>query len=173
MRNTLKKKYFLDTEFVDDGRTIDLISIGIVAEDGREYYAQSIWVDLKKASPWVLENVVPHLIEDDNVWKNRKTIKQDILIFMDIEKYGKPELWGYYSAYDHVVFCQLFGTMMDLPEGYPRYTRDLKQWCDQLGNPRLPSPESGRHHALDDARWNRDIWQILNELETEKRKKDE
>lgn len=32
-------KYFLDTEFHEDGKTIDLISIGIVAEDGREYYA--------------------------------------------------------------------------------------------------------------------------------------
>lgn len=32
-------KYFFDTEFHEDGRTIDLISIGIVAEDGREYYA--------------------------------------------------------------------------------------------------------------------------------------
>ncbi len=31
-------KYFIDSEFVDDGRTIDLISIGIVAEDGRELY---------------------------------------------------------------------------------------------------------------------------------------
>lgn len=29
-------RYFLDCEFIEDGRTIDLISIGIVAEDGRE-----------------------------------------------------------------------------------------------------------------------------------------
>jgi hypothetical protein len=28
-------KYYYDTEFIEDGRTIDLISIGIVAEDGR------------------------------------------------------------------------------------------------------------------------------------------
>ena len=32
-------RYFYDTEFLEDGETIDLISIGIVAEDGREYYA--------------------------------------------------------------------------------------------------------------------------------------
>jgi hypothetical protein len=29
-------RYWLDTEFIEDGKTIDLISIGIVAEDGRE-----------------------------------------------------------------------------------------------------------------------------------------
>jgi uncharacterized protein YjfI (DUF2170 family) len=34
-------KYFYDTEFIDNGRIIDLISIGVVAEDGREYYAIS------------------------------------------------------------------------------------------------------------------------------------
>jgi hypothetical protein len=28
-------KYFYGTEFIEDGKTIDLISIGIVAEDGR------------------------------------------------------------------------------------------------------------------------------------------
>lgn len=31
-------KYFFDIEFLEDGRTIELISIGIVAEDGSEYY---------------------------------------------------------------------------------------------------------------------------------------
>lgn len=34
-------RYFFDTEFHEDGQTIDLISIGIVAEDGREFYAVS------------------------------------------------------------------------------------------------------------------------------------
>ena len=29
-------RYFYDTEFIDDGRTIDLISIGVAAEDGRD-----------------------------------------------------------------------------------------------------------------------------------------
>lgn len=51
-------KYFLDTEFLEGtqkkfiGRTkptIDLISIGIVAEDGREYYAISSEFNLKEA----------------------------------------------------------------------------------------------------------------------------
>ena len=32
-------RIFYDTEFLEDGKTIDLISIGMVAEDGREYYA--------------------------------------------------------------------------------------------------------------------------------------
>jgi hypothetical protein len=54
-------KYFIDEEFIDDGRTIDLISIGIVSSDGREYYAQSAEFNPNNASEWVKGNVFPHL----------------------------------------------------------------------------------------------------------------
>src|SRR5579859_68019 len=53
--------YYIDTEFIDDGKTIDLISIGIVSGDGREYYAQSTEFTIDKASPWVREHVLMHL----------------------------------------------------------------------------------------------------------------
>ena len=43
-------KYFLDTEFIEDGKTIDLISIGIVSEDGRELYCENSDCDLSRAS---------------------------------------------------------------------------------------------------------------------------
>lgn len=187
-------RYFIDTEFIEDGSTIDLISIGIVAEDGRELYLQSIEFDVHMASDWVWEHVYPHLVvcphkasplgialmqhregqclfanpvkgiaglQTDCLWRTREQIKQEILVFMDIEKYGKPELIGYYSAYDHVAFCQLFGTMMDLPKGFPMYTRDIKQWCDALGNPRLPEQGEGEHNALSDARHNRVMYEFL------------
>ena len=42
----------------------------------------------------------------------------------------QPEFYGYYSDYDWVVFAQLFGTMMDLPKGFPMYCKDLKQYKD-------------------------------------------
>ena len=55
-------KYFIDTEFIEGfhkplfGKRrhfIDLISIGIVAEDGREYYAISNGYRYKDADKWV------------------------------------------------------------------------------------------------------------------------
>ena len=51
----------MDTEFIARPYSIDLISIGIVAEDGREFYAESSQVDWSKANPWTLENVRPQL----------------------------------------------------------------------------------------------------------------
>ncbi|PVB16437.1 hypothetical protein DDJ71_19835 [Mycobacteroides abscessus] len=55
--------YCYDTEFLEDGKTIDLISIGIVCEDGREYYAinsDADW-DRIRRNDWLMDNVVRHL----------------------------------------------------------------------------------------------------------------
>lgn len=53
-------KYFIDTEFIEEPNTIQLISIGIVAEDGREYYAISKDFDLRKVwnDDWLRQNVL-------------------------------------------------------------------------------------------------------------------
>jgi hypothetical protein len=62
-------KIWYDTEFVDTGDRILLISIGLVAEDGREFYGVNeaigddrteIGKDILK-SEWLMKNVVPHL----------------------------------------------------------------------------------------------------------------
>jgi hypothetical protein len=162
-------RYWLDTEFIEDGRTIDLISIGIVCEDGRELYAISIEFDESKANEWVKDNVISKLEPKDldkptisRLWKSRQDIKNQILEFIEASNDNAPEFWGYYADYDWVVLCQLFGTMMDLPESFPFYCRDIKQWCDQLGNPKLPEQGEGEHNALADARWNKLAWDFLN-----------
>lgn len=177
-------RYFLDTEFIEDGKTIDLISIGIVSEDGREYYAISTEFDESKANDWVKENVIAQLEPRNQggatFWKPRSNIREDIIRFVynypdssisfkDTVQpnFDKPEFWGYFADYDWVVFCWLFGTMMDLPKDFPMYCRDIKQWCDQLGNPRLPEQGKGEHNALADARWNKQAWEFLRKYEAE------
>lgn len=153
-------KYWLDTEFIEDGKTIDLISIGIVAEDGREFYAESLDCDAHKASDWVKENVFPHLMGGVALM-HRDLLAYKVLEFCDPNGFGKPEFWGYYADYDWVVFCQLFGRMIDLPKGFPMYCRDIKQMCDDMGKPELPKQESSEHHALADARWNKQAYEFL------------
>lgn len=173
-------KYFFDTEFIEDGRTIDLISIGIVAEDGREFYCINLDCDYSLASDWVKDNVIIHLPERNrqNIasdsedlfgkYASHKRIGLEVLEFCLPEKHGKPEFWAYYADYDWVVFCQLFGTMMDLPKGFPMYCRDVKQECDRIGNPKLPSQGKGEHNAIADARWTRDAWRFLQDFQENK-----
>ena len=173
-------RYWLDTEFIEDGKTIDLISIGMVAEDGRELYAENKECDLSRANEWVKENVLRHLYSHDTEnrikgnkfsrdggrggWLTRAEIAREIRLFCDPETYGLPEIWGYYADYDWVAFCQLFGCMIDLPKGFPMYCRDLKQLCDHCGNPELPKQSSTEHHALADARWNHEVHNFLKGL---------
>jgi len=162
-------KYWYDTEFIEDGHTIDLISIGVVAEDGRTYYAISTEFDESKASQWVKDNVIVHLSKADNPCerKSRQQIKEDLLNFCAPEKYGKPEFWGYYSAYDHVVLCQLFGTMMELPKGWPMFTQDIQQLRVSLGDPDLLKQDSSEHHALADALWTKQAYEFLQTVKAQ------
>lgn len=124
-------RYFIDTEFIENGSTITLISIGIVAEDGREFYAISTEFDPKKASAWVKENVLnhlpprhvdpiydsPRLREESKAWMPLKDIKQGILDFIGDDK--DIALWGDYCAFDFVAFSQLVSRQ---DNQYPWYT---------------------------------------------------
>jgi hypothetical protein len=158
------RKFFYDTEFIEYPGCIDLVSIGVVSECGKVFYAISTDFDESKANDWVKENVLSKLPpRTDPVWMPRSEIKEALLDFINPTKQYPVDLWAYYADYDHVVLCWLFGTMMDLPEGMPMYTRDIKQLCDSMGNPKLPEQGEGEHNALDDAMWN---WKAYDYLRT-------
>jgi hypothetical protein len=174
-----------DTEFVENGSTIDLISIGLVDESGREYYAvncEANWAEIGKHR-WLCENVVPGLPlagkglqetqpggrgttkawqfvidTSDTRVKPRWVIANEVREF--ILSVDQPELWADYASYDHVVLAQLWGTMMQLPAGIPMWTHDLQQEIERAGNPAIP-PLGGMtaHNALDDAREVR--WRLM------------
>ena len=65
-------KYYIDTEFheyMKNGvNTIDLISIGIISEDGREYYAVCNEFDLDSAwkNNWLFDNVLLNIGNEIN-----------------------------------------------------------------------------------------------------------
>lgn len=269
-------KYFIDTEFIEgikkkpffkrSGKTehfLHLISIGIVAEDGRRYYAISNEYDYNEASEWVQKNVIlPMYIQEvhgdarnvlsvnnfhrwTNNGKSNAQIAKDIIEFINpgikdliytytrhdcwaevyykkefeyirqhntkipdsyyksgvdgkgYERnesliYNQPELYGYYSSYDWVLFCSLFGRMIDLPRGFPMYCRDLKQTLDEKVNkledtvllthgkisPPLNFDEKlklvkqgvkypkqiNEHNAVADADWNQKLYKFIQTL---------
>lgn len=161
-------KYFLDTEFMEEPCTIDLISIGIVSEIGEKFYAINSECNLNRASDWVKNNVLkgmPQYDSKNNCWRNdfdiflmsKKDIKKSIIDFVgDVN-----EFWGYYSDYDWVVFCWLFGRMIDLPKNFPMYCRDLKQEMDRLGIVDIPVEQIDEHNSLSDALWNKKVYEYI------------
>lgn len=266
-------KYFLDTEFIEGTQkkffgetkpTIDLISIGLVDENGREYYAISKDFNLKEAWNrfdlleantsknhsmndikvyWIRENILRPIYKElhlkENLQSHQALFRANIYIeekkynftFKEIKrlinKYGEtkvdiangicafiygddcggsgmsaiematryeisdkalePEFYAYYSAYDWVAFCWIFGKMIQLPKGFPMYCNDLKQMMDEkLKKTYLPArgfdpncnsslesklkeikrykeypKQENEHNALDDAKWNLELYKFL------------
>ena len=156
-------RYFYDCEFIEDGRTIDLVSIGVVDEHGREFYAVSTEFDGTRAVPWVRRNVLDKLPSPaDPAWRSRERIRDDLLRVPGRAAARPPgeqiELWAWYAAYDHVALAQLWGAMPALPREIPRFTKELRQLWDDRAGRRCPTPRGQRHDALVDARHNLARW---------------
>ncbi len=191
---------------------IDLISIGIVDEHGRKFYRICKDYNYNDADAWVKENVIlPMYIQTvsgdarnrydvTNFHKyygcSKQKIVDDLLEFFgcwrDSLFYRAPdniEVYGYYADYDWVLFCSLFGRMIDLPKGFPMYCKDLKQMLDEKvstfsnsdfftkfhikkemslseklteikKHTQYPQQET-EHNALDDAKWNYHLYKFL------------
>lgn len=166
-------RYFLDTEFDQTVDPVELISIGIVAEDGRELYAVSRYFE-GTTDKWLLENVIPnlyaHLAEPGDPLRGYDKapdplslveIRGSIETFLS--KDDKIEFWGYYADYDWYLFTRLWG-FLSMPKGFPMLCYDVKQYAMHLGIPSVTKlvPEfQPEHHALIDARWTKRAFEYL------------
>lgn len=172
-------KYWYDTEFLDDGHTVALISIAIVSEDGREYYAVNRNMPVKRVQEhtWLAENVWPHLplVDDGSKVKTRyrdldltsTLVRDKLTIANEVREFllrpnESIELWGYWPAYDHVLLMQLWGPAVLRPKGIPMRTNDIEQEAVRLGlENSLPAQTGTAHNALDDARWAKEAYEYL------------
>lgn len=150
-------RIFFDTEFIDNGRTVDLISIGLIREDGEHYYAEAAECDRSKACEWVQKNVFPHL--NPASVKTRALIRADLTLFCG----ERPEFWAYYASYDWLCLSQLFGRMLDVPLRWPNMPMDIMQLAIFMGKTRKDLPEQAgpEHNALADAIWNKQAFDYL------------
>lgn len=177
-------RFFYDTEFIDDGSTIDLISIGITSDDGREYYAVNANIYTRKLhqNPWLTQNVWPHLPQipghghsscmEGHLDLNHPDVRPKAQIAREVESFimngrvdpdrSDTELWADYAAYDHVVLAQLWGPMINLPKGIPMFTNGIQQELRKHPAPdTAPKQAEGEHHAIADARHVRALWEWL------------
>lgn len=166
-------RYFIDTEFIERGHKhpIELISIGVAAEDGREFYAVNRDFNPKHANAWVRENVLPLLPERNPMeamaWMPYEQIRRRLYEFVTVTNNvpEPPQFWGYYCAFDYVVLSQLMGGMEHWPGtwGLP-IMYDLRQELNSRGREHVRQPGSDPHNALQDARWVRETFLALQEM---------
>lgn len=183
-------RIYYDLEFIEyrtgwlrKRYTIDLISIALVADDGREYCAVNRDMPVRRIRrhAWLMDNVVPHLPKGhgeqrlsmpkrwlfhygDRTVKPEARIADEVAAF--IQATPDAELWANYGAYDHVRLCWLWGLMIDKPSGVPMFTHDLQQERARLGvrDEDIPAQVLGQHDALADARYNKRLGDLLIDL---------
>ena len=120
------KKIFLDTEFTGLHQNTTLISLAMVAETGEEFYAEFNDYDKKQLNPWIKENVLSRLEmdqENEGFSRNDDTIKiksNSTKIKRELQnwlaQFESIEIWADVLAYDWVLFCELFGGGLNIPE---------------------------------------------------------
>lgn len=187
-------KIFHDWEFLEDGERIYPIAVAMCSSDGRELYCvfeeieESPLKDRIRKHSWLMGNVVPYLPLRDgkvtrplidlgtnffldassNLVMPRRMIRNAVREFVlaNLDDGEELELWGWYSSYDHVALSQLFGSMIRLPQGFPMFTRDLKQRWTEFKRPEseLPGMTEKNHDPRDEVRLMRD-WDLhMDEL---------
>lgn len=121
-------KVFFDTEFTGLHQNTTLISIGLVAEDGRSFYAELVDYDQSQIDDWLRQNVIANLLFGGTVWLPKSDPRMEKKYPMSgtssnvrerlglwLEPLDAVEMWGDCLAYDWVLFCELFGGAFKIP----------------------------------------------------------
>ncbi len=162
-------KYFFDTEFIEGFKkpikwlptignlnkpyhSIQIISIGIVCEDGREYYAVSNEFNPNDANDWVKENVIKQLGDSPPIGKTNKQIAMDILkcfpmYCIDLKQMLDEKAMaqrGWTQDADAEFRINAMKNDLDLGYEFPKQTNE--------------------HNALADAKWNYELYKFLQTI---------
>lgn len=131
-------KIFFDTEFTGLHKNTTLISIGLVDEDGRTFYAEFLGYNSNQVDDWIKENVIANLKYStciDN-WCNKDPEHFEcvgytyyIRKWLDawLSKYNEVELVSDCCHYDMVLFIDIFGSAFDIPKQVNPVCHDINQ----------------------------------------------
>lgn len=138
-----KTKIFFDTEFTGLHQKTSLISIGLISECGKTFYAELNDYDKTQIDEWLQKNVISNLqfseppLGQDNHYVATRHIDNPLgndlyksfsLEIMDetsvvshqliqwLEQFESVEMWSDCLSYDWVLFCQLFGHAFNIPK---------------------------------------------------------
>lgn len=121
-------KLFFDTEFTGLHQNTTLISIGIVSDCGRRFYAEFTDYDKAQVNDWIQANVINNLRFTEspvnslawggnfkvcNVKGDTATIALHLTTW--VSQFSKVEMWSDCLSYDWVLFCQLWGNAFNVP----------------------------------------------------------
>lgn len=139
-------RIFLDTEFTDVV-DCDLISIGLVSDDGRQFYGERNDYKVELCSDFVMKIVVPLLGKCPNDVYNMPALGQALRAWLEEFKDHEPVI-----CFD---FVGDIGLMRDVIGNFPPWlkTANVRHRIDKVKfNWYIENCAAGRqHHALYDA----------------------
>lgn len=178
-------KVFFDTEFTGLHQNTTLISIGLIDENDRTFYAEFGDYDHLQTDQWIQENVIKNLRFHDNLntkkdwcniganqnitesYGNREhiaAILQDWFV-----KYDHVEMWSDCLSYDWVLFNQLWGHAFNIPKNIYYIPFDIctlfriKDIDPDINREEFANMTEGaeKHNALWDAKVIKECYQKL------------
>jgi hypothetical protein len=121
-------KVFFDCEFTGLHQYTTLISIGLVTENGYEFYAEATDYDRSQIDDWLKTNVIDHLslgeMEQGRIDFDQDTPPEETPTLLKLRgtcgfiattlsdwlsQFGNVEMWSDCLSYDWILFCQLWG----------------------------------------------------------------
>ena len=163
-------RVFFDMEFTGLHQTTTPISIGLISEDGRTFYAEFTDYDKSQIDEWLQENVINNLLTKSYssgditslntymVVGNKDFIKTHLTKWL--AQFNEVEMWSDCLAYDWVLFCELYGHAFKIPKNIYYIPFDIctllkvKGYDPDISREefaRFYDPSKPKHNALTDA----------------------
>lgn len=175
-------KIFFDTEFTGLHQKTTLISIGLISECGKTFYAELTDYEVLQCDTWIFENVIKNLLfnehpnsgivlsNDPNCFEikaNSLSVKEQLENWLS--QFEKVEIWSDCLSYDWVLFNQLFGHAFNIPKNVYYIPFDICTLFKIKGvDPDISREEyasmsenSVKHNALWDAKVIKKCYELL------------
>lgn len=184
-----KTKIFFDCEFTGLHKNTTLISIGLISECDKTFYAEFNDYDFNQVDDWLKENVINNLqykgiyqqldkTENSISYKSTtENIKEKLTTWLS--QFEEVEMWSDCLSYDWVLFNQIFGHAFNIPKNVYYIPFDIctlfkvhdidpdinrEDFADFKTNSR-------KHNALHDAKVIRECYNKLNILTLKQKSK--
>jgi hypothetical protein len=160
---------YIDFEFTGLHKKTTPISLGMVSEDGQEFYAEFTDYDTGQIDEWLQTNVLDNLILKNSadpyfakagvtfVKGNKDFVKKHVEQWF--RQWGYIEIWSDCHHYDIVLLHDLFGGAFGMPANVYYIPFDISTVFKTLGiDPDINRevfinrPIEGKHNALHDCR---------------------
>lgn len=131
---------YFDTEFAGLHKKTSLVSIGVVADNGKKFYAEFSDYDEIQCDNWIKENVLKHtILEGNEILAERLGEDGDATVVLGgkadiryelgewLKQFEEVQFVSDVCHYDMVLLIDIFGSAFDLPKNVSAVCHDINQ----------------------------------------------